>query len=90
MSSRVSLADNLHNARSIALDLLAHGRALEDRFNLRREHQILYYGALAPTFQACLPGRYADESHDVVLRLVARTRNGSRPQSRPGYARLGC
>lgn len=40
---RVSLADKLHNARSILADLRADGDAVWDRFNAGRQEQAWYY-----------------------------------------------
>jgi (p)ppGpp synthase/HD superfamily hydrolase len=52
---RVSLADKLHNARSILVDLRADGEAVWDRFNAGRADQAWYYGRLLSTFREGLP-----------------------------------
>jgi len=53
---RVSLADKLHNARSILADHRAAGDAVWDRFNVGRLGQLWYYRELVRTFRARLPG----------------------------------
>ena len=59
----VSLADKLHNARSILRDRLRSeiGEAIWDRFNQPREATLWYYGALAKCFFEVLPGVWAGE-----------------------------
>lgn len=49
---RVSLADKVHNARAILLDLRIHGGELWTRFSAGRDQQLWYYGALADQFTA--------------------------------------
>jgi len=51
---RVSLADKIHNARSMAADHRAVGDALWDRFNAGKEQQGMYYRSLCQAFQARL------------------------------------
>ncbi len=68
---RVSLADKLHNARSIATDLRAHGPAVWDRFTAGRDEQLWYYRALSQVFTERMPGPQADELSDVVARMAA-------------------
>jgi (p)ppGpp synthase/HD superfamily hydrolase len=52
---RVSLADKLHNARSILVDLGIVGEAVWDRFNAARAEQAWYYGRLLGLFRERLP-----------------------------------
>jgi (p)ppGpp synthase/HD superfamily hydrolase len=52
---RVSLADKLHNARSILVDLGVHGEAVWKRFNAGRDEQAWYYGRLLAIFRDRLP-----------------------------------
>lgn len=52
---RVSLADKLHNSRSIQTDLRADGEAVWDRFNAGRPEQAWYYGELLAIFERRLP-----------------------------------
>lgn len=53
---KVSLADKLHNARSILTDLGEVGEAVWDRFHADRADQAWYYLGLLRTFEARLPG----------------------------------
>jgi (p)ppGpp synthase/HD superfamily hydrolase len=48
---RVSLADKLHNLRSVATDVSRSGDAVWDRFNAEREQQAWYYGELLAIFE---------------------------------------
>ncbi len=47
----VSLADKIHNARSILFDYREHGEALWDRFNGKKEGTLAYYGNLVEAFR---------------------------------------
>ncbi len=69
---KVSLADKLHNARSILTDLQADGEAVWDRFNAGRSDQAWYYAELLRAFEAQLPGsRNLPEFREVVRELFA-------------------
>ena len=70
---RVSLADKIHNARAILLDLRTHGDELWTRFSVGREQQLWYYGALADQFTARRAdmGEPAAPAVDELQRLVA-------------------
>jgi len=48
---RVSLADKLHNARSILTDLDSQGEAVWERFNGGKAGSLWYYRSLASVFQ---------------------------------------
>lgn len=48
---KVSLADKLHNARSILVDLQADGEAVWNRFNAGRADQAWYFGELLRVFE---------------------------------------
>ena len=48
----VSLADKLHNARSIYNDYLAEGETLWDRFKGKKEGTLWYYRKLVDTFNS--------------------------------------
>ena len=64
---RVSLADKLHNARSILVDLRADGEAVWDRFNAGRAEQAWYYGELLGIFERRMPAsRNLPDLHSVV------------------------
>ena len=66
----VTLADKVHNARSIVADLREHGLATLDRFNGGRDGTLWYYGALSERCAEVAPGPLADE----LTRLVAEMR----------------
>ena len=65
----VSLADKLHNARSLLLDFRTEGPSVFERFNLSREKTLWYYGELADTFCRLRPGALADELKRVMADL---------------------
>jgi hypothetical protein len=52
----VSLADKVHNARSILADLSTDREALWDRFTGKRAGTLWYYRQLADVFSQRLPG----------------------------------
>ena len=52
---RVSLADKLHNLRSVAIDHAVLGEAVWQRFNARRSRQAWYYCRLLDVFERRLP-----------------------------------
>jgi hypothetical protein len=52
---RVSLADKLHNARSMAIDVASHGAALWKRFHADRDDQAWYFRSLLAIFREHLP-----------------------------------
>ncbi|HTO85636.1 MAG TPA: HD domain-containing protein [Methylomirabilota bacterium] len=64
----VSLADKVHNARSILRDLRKSeiGRAVWQRFKRGSEDQLWYYGALAAAYRRLLPGQLAEELAEIV------------------------
>jgi (p)ppGpp synthase/HD superfamily hydrolase len=71
---RVSLADKLHNARSMLVDVLADGEATWDRFNAGRMEQAWYFGSLLVIFERRLPGsRNLPELRRVVGELFPVT-----------------
>jgi (p)ppGpp synthase/HD superfamily hydrolase len=67
----VSLADKLHNARTLLLDFRTGGAAVFQRFNLSREETLWYYGELANVYARRRPGALADELKRVVADLRA-------------------
>jgi (p)ppGpp synthase/HD superfamily hydrolase len=72
---RVSLADKLHNARSIQVDLRADGEAVWGRFNAGRSKQAWYYGELLAIFERRLPdSRNLPALREVVLDLFGPRR----------------
>lgn len=64
----VSLADKVHNARSILRDLRNPdvGAAVFDRFSNPKAATLWYYRALADAFRALRPGQLADELSEIV------------------------
>jgi (p)ppGpp synthase/HD superfamily hydrolase len=65
----VSLADKLHNARTLLLDFRTEGPGVFERFKLSREETLWYYSELADTFCRLRPGALADELNRVVADL---------------------
>ena len=63
---RVSLADKLHNARAILIDLRCVGDELWSRFSADRDSVVWYYDALATEFTKLDAGPMADELERVV------------------------
>ena len=63
---RVSLADKLHNARSIHRDLAVHGDALWSRFTAGRDAQLWYLRGLADAYATASDSQMADELRAVV------------------------
>ncbi|MGH3993505.1 MAG: hypothetical protein ACRDSN_13720 [Pseudonocardiaceae bacterium] len=71
---RVSLADKVHNARSILFDYRAVGEEVFDRFSADRDQTLWYYRSLANAFARNAPGPMADEMTRVVAELEATLR----------------
>jgi (p)ppGpp synthase/HD superfamily hydrolase len=67
----ISLADKVHNARSILRDLRKAdvGAAVWSRFSASREDTLWYYDELAKVFQRVLPGQLSDELADIARAL---------------------
>ena len=63
----VSLADKVHNARTIVSDLRVLGPVTLDRFTGGRDGTVWYYRTLSGHFSELLPGALADE----LARLAA-------------------
>jgi len=70
-SLRVSLADKLHNVRTIVIDYRALGEALWERFNAERDEVLAYYRTLAAIFSRRMPGALATELAVTVAELDA-------------------
>lgn len=84
----VSLADKVHNLRSIVGDYRVHGESLWTRFNPDAD-QVGYYGALHEVFRVRLPGPLIRRAGtlppgtgppQVVEPAVGRDANRSRPR----------
>jgi (p)ppGpp synthase/HD superfamily hydrolase len=70
---RVSLADKLHNLRSVAVDHAAVGEAIWERFNAGRAEQAWYYGGLLGVFERRLPdSRNMPEFRRLVREVFGR------------------
>lgn len=63
---RVSLADKLHNVRSIRLDLEGVGEKVWDRFNGGKEGSLWYYQSLSDIY-----GEKLGEEEPLVLAFIA-------------------
>jgi (p)ppGpp synthase/HD superfamily hydrolase len=75
---RVSVADKVHNARSLVRDYREHGESLWERFAPRTaDDQLWYYGELVKLFLALRPGPLSEDLRRAVAeleQLVARAR----------------
>lgn len=68
---RVSLADKLHNLRSLLVDLAGHGPSYLERFSASPEQQVWYFNGLSEVFNERIPGAHATELAASVKRLRA-------------------
>ena len=64
----VSLADKLHNARKIVLDLRTDGERVWGWFKASKQDTRWYYDALAKAFRARLPGHVLAEELERTVR----------------------
>ena len=71
---RVSLADKVHNARSILFDFRSERDQLWERFRGDQSQVLWYYRALADAFRDRIPGPLVDELQRVVGELEATVR----------------
>lgn len=81
----VSLADKVHNATAILVDLRRVGPELWQRFNGGRE-TIWYYTALSEVFHRVYPGILSSEFRDTVA-AFARYDDTNNPTSRVDLAK---
>ena len=65
----VTLADKVHNARTIVADLRADGPATLDRFNGGRDGTLWYYRTLADRLAVLAPGALAEELVDLAAAM---------------------
>lgn len=63
---RVSLADKLHNARSIRRDLILEGNDLWDRFRGGKEGTLWYYRTLLDVYREASPSPLVAELEQVL------------------------
>jgi (p)ppGpp synthase/HD superfamily hydrolase len=73
---RVSLADKLHNARSIRRDLRDQGDVVWDRFNTGSEFQLHYYRGLVDAFRSRAAIGFASPMLDELEEVVAAIETG--------------
>ncbi len=78
----VSVADKLHNARSILADYREIGEPIWQRFQGKREGTLWYYRALVNEFQRKYRNRLVDELERVVVELENVVERSSRPPLR--------
>jgi (p)ppGpp synthase/HD superfamily hydrolase len=79
----VSLADKLHNVRTIVVDYRDVGEQLWDRFNAERVEVLAYYRALAGIFSRRMPGALATELSTSVAELEGLVEAASPATSNP-------
>jgi len=71
----VSLADKVHNARTILLDYIDHGESVFNRFKGRKDGSMWYYRALVDSFRYAeqkRPIREFARGHERLLRELDR------------------
>ncbi len=71
----VSLADKLHNMRTIVVDYREVGERLWSRFNAGRDEVLWYYRSLAVAFARLRPGPLATELTEAVGELERLVEN---------------
>jgi (p)ppGpp synthase/HD superfamily hydrolase len=73
-ATRISLADKVHNARSILRDHRITGEGVWSRFSASREDTLWYYQELVKAYRAAGTGGFLmDEFERVVDEIVARS-----------------
>lgn len=78
----VSVADKLHNSRSILMDFRLHGDALFSRFTGRKEGTLWYYQSLVTAYRgAGFSNPLVDELERTVAELLSVTATGAAPRS---------
>jgi (p)ppGpp synthase/HD superfamily hydrolase len=68
---RVSLADKLHNLRTLVVDIEAHGVGYLNAFSAGPAEQVWYFESLSAVYRKNLPGAHATEMVATVERLRA-------------------
>jgi len=76
-SRRVSLADKLHNARSILRDLECLGASVWERFNGGKEGTLWYYKSLVEIFNKDQDGYMAVELLEIVNQIEKKSLENS-------------
>lgn len=69
---RVSLADKLHNLRSLLVDWHWHGDRVWDEFNSSPEEQLWFYQSLVQVYSQSIESRMLDELWQLVTKLQQR------------------
>lgn len=77
----VSLADKLHNARSIVRDLKRHGTSAFDRFEGKQEGTLWYYSRLRDIFSNTEPEFLSNEFSEAVAEMLARSAQPARERN---------
>lgn len=78
---RVSLADKLHNGRTLLADVARDGAGVWDRFNAPPDRQAWYHGELLRLFEARLPSSvHLPELREVVAGIVAAAAQAGSPE----------
>jgi hypothetical protein len=89
----VSLADKLHNARKIMLDLREEGESVWGRFKVEKGETLWYYRSLATAFRARLPGHVlAGELESTVEEMggISNIQSHKCPMSKGRVGRGPC
>jgi (p)ppGpp synthase/HD superfamily hydrolase len=73
----VSLADKLHNARSILRDIQRNGTAIFDKFNGGKAGTLWYYRRLVEIFQTMEKNFLIDEFSEVVNQIISASEEGA-------------
>lgn len=66
---RVSLADKLHNARSILSDSKQLGSDVWKKFNVGKEESLWFYNSLLEIYQAATESFLVKELKNVLIKL---------------------
>jgi (p)ppGpp synthase/HD superfamily hydrolase len=75
----VSLADKLHNARSVLMESRQLGEAVFERFQGGRDYSAWYEPALLEVFSSRMNGPLVEEFGDIVRRLDSLARETAPP-----------
>ncbi|MCJ7715710.1 MAG: HD domain-containing protein [Anaerolineales bacterium] len=66
----VSLADKVHNARSILKDLQSNEKNVWDKFNGGKDGTLWYYQSLAEIFKSCSYHELATELNQIIEKII--------------------
>lgn len=79
--NRVSLADKLHNARSILRDHRADPDTIWDRFSVEKEETLWYYRSLVDAYRSAGTTGYLLDELDRVVGKLARREDTDTPST---------